>query len=92
MTSSRVSEHRGSRSATPPLRIVETSHGPDTFDQRDGAAISEGLAEAGLSRQDVALVRPLVNDIQVLDDGHLLARYVRTTPRQSPLRRRRSST
>ena len=54
------------------LRIVETSHRPASFDRRDEAAISEGLAEAGVSRQDVELVRPLVNDIYVLDDGHIL--------------------
>ncbi len=54
------------------LRIVETSHRPESFDRRDEEAISEGLAEAGVSRQDVELVRPLVNDIYVMDDGHML--------------------
>ena len=54
------------------LRIVETSHRPESFDRRDRAAISEGLAEAGLSRQDVDLVRPLVSEIYVMNDGHLL--------------------
>lgn len=54
------------------LRIVETSHRPESFDRRDRAAIAEGLAEAGLSRQNVDLVRPLVNDIYVMDDGHML--------------------
>ena len=54
------------------LRIVETSHRPGSFDRRDREAISKGLAEAGLSRQDVELVRPLVNDIYVMDDGHML--------------------
>ena len=54
------------------LRIVETSHRPESFDRRDRAAVADGLAEAGLSRQDVELVRPLVNDIYVMDDGHIL--------------------
>ncbi len=54
------------------LRIVETSHRPESFDRRDRAAISEGLAEAGLSERDVELVRPLLNDIYVMDDGHML--------------------
>ena len=54
------------------LRIVETSHRPGSFDRRDRTAISEGLAEAGLSERDVELVRPLVNDIYLMDDGHIL--------------------
>ena len=54
------------------LRIVETSHRPESFDRRDREAISKGLAEAGLSRQDVELVRPLVSEIYVMDDGHIL--------------------
>ena len=60
------------------LRIVETSHRPESFDRRDEAAISEGLTEAGLSRQDVELVRPLVNGIYVMDDGHLLVGIIET--------------
>ena len=54
------------------LRIVETSHRPESFDRRDREAISRGLAEAGLSERDVELVRPLANDIYVMDDGHML--------------------
>ncbi len=54
------------------LRIVETSHRPESFDRRDREAISKGLAEAGLSRQDVELVRPLVSEIYLMDDGHIL--------------------
>ena len=42
------------------------------------AAISEGLAETGLSRQDVELVRSLVNGIYVMDDGHLLVGIIET--------------
>lgn len=54
------------------LRIVETSHRPESFDRRDREAISKGLAAAGLSRQDVELVRPLVSEIYLMDDGHIL--------------------
>ena len=34
--------------------------------------IAEGLAEAGISRGEVELVRPVVDGIHVTDDGHIL--------------------
>ncbi len=34
--------------------------------------IAEGLREAGISRGDVELVRPVVQRIDVMDDGHIL--------------------
>ncbi|MDE2793665.1 MAG: 6-bladed beta-propeller [Gemmatimonadota bacterium] len=54
------------------LRIIETSHRSAEFDAADRAVIAEGLAEAGISRDDVELVRPLVGAIHVMDDGHIL--------------------
>lgn len=54
------------------IRIVETSHRESTFDRADRKAIADGLAEGGISRQDVELVRPLVNELYVMDDGHIL--------------------
>ena len=54
------------------LRVVETSHRTAEFDRADRAVIAEGLAEAGISRGDVELVRPVVDGIHVMDDGHIL--------------------
>ena len=54
------------------IRIVETSHRTSTFDRADLKAIADGLAEGGISRRDVELVRPLVNELYVMDDGHVL--------------------
>lgn len=54
------------------IRIVETSHRRAEFDQVDRSTIAEGLREAGISRGDVELVRPVVQRIDVMDDGHIL--------------------
>ena len=54
------------------IRVVETSHRTPTFDRADRKAIADGLAEGGISRQDAELVRPVVNEIYVTDDGHIL--------------------
>ena len=54
------------------IRVVETSHRTPTFDRADRKAIADGLAEGGISRQDAGLVRPVVNEIYVTDDGHVL--------------------
>ena len=54
------------------LRIVETSHRPSELDAEDRAVIAEGLAEAGISRGDIELVRPVFDAIHVMDDGHIL--------------------
>ena len=54
------------------MRIVETSHRATEFDQRDLKMIAEGLAEAGIPRRDVELVRPVVSGIYLMDDGHIL--------------------
>lgn len=54
------------------IRIVETSHRTSAFDRADREVIADGLAEGGISRQDVELVRPLVNELYVMDDGHIL--------------------
>ena len=54
------------------IRIVETSHRPAEFDDADRAVIAEGLREAGISRDDIELVRPVVDAIHVMDDGHIL--------------------
>ena len=54
------------------IRIVETSHRPAEFDDADRAVIAEGLKEAGISRDDIELVRPVVDAIHVMDDGHIL--------------------
>ena len=58
------------------LRIVETSHRPAEFDTVDEAIIAAGLAEARLSRADIELVRPVVDAIHVMDDGHVLVAIV----------------
>ena len=58
------------------IRIVETSHRNVEFDRRDLAMIAEGLKEAGISRRDVDLVRPVVYGIHVMDDGHILVGIV----------------
>ena len=58
------------------IRVVETSHRTPTFDRADEKAITEGLAEGGISRQDAGLVRPVVNEIYVTDDGHVLVGIV----------------
>ena len=58
------------------LRIVETSHRSAEFDRRDLAMIENGLKEAGISREDVELVRPVVHGIHVMDDGHILVAIV----------------
>lgn len=58
------------------LRIIETSHRPAALDAADRAVIAEGLAEAGISRDDVELVRPLVGAIHVMDDGHILVEII----------------
>ena len=58
------------------VRIVETSHRPAEFDAEDRAVIAEGLAESGLSRDDIELVRPVVDAIHVMDDGHILVGIV----------------
>ncbi len=58
------------------LRIVETSHRPAEFDAADEAIIAAGLAEARLSKADIELVRPVVDAIHVMDDGHVLVGIV----------------
>lgn len=58
------------------LRIVETSHRSAEFDASDRTLIAEGLREAGVRRDDVELVRPLVAAIHVMDDGHILVGIV----------------
>ena len=58
------------------IRIVETSHRPAEFDDADRAVIAEGLKEAGISRDDIELVRPVVDAIHVMDDGHILVGIV----------------
>lgn len=58
------------------IRIIETSHRPAELDAADRAVIAEGLAEAGISRDDVELVRPLVGVIHVMDDGHVLVEII----------------
>lgn len=58
------------------LRVVETSHRAAEFDRRDLAMIEKGLKEAGISREDVELVRPVVHGIHVMDDGHILVAIV----------------
>ena len=58
------------------VRIVETSHRTAELDQRDQALIAKGLQEAGISRGDVELVRPVVHGIHVMDDGHVLVAVI----------------
>ena len=58
------------------VRIVETSHRMAEFDQRDRTMIAKGLQEAGISRKDVELVRPVVHGIHVMGDGHVLVAVV----------------
>ena len=58
------------------IRIVETSHRPAEFDDADRAVIAEGLKEAGISRDDIELARPVVDAIHVMDDGHILVGIV----------------
>ena len=58
------------------LRIVEASHRPTEFDAEDRATIAAGLAEAGISRGDIELVRPVVDAIHIMDDGHILVGIV----------------
>lgn len=58
------------------VRIVETSHRPAEFDAEDRAIIAAGLAEAGLSRADIELVRPVVGAIHAMDDGHILVEII----------------
>lgn len=58
------------------VRIVETAHRTLEFDQRDQAMIARGLQEAGISREDVELVRPVVHGIHVMDDGHILVAVI----------------
>ena len=54
------------------IRLAETSHRTAEFDRRDRAVIAEGLKEAGISRDDVELIRPVLNAIYVMNDGHIL--------------------
>ena len=54
------------------IRVVETSHRTPRSDRADRKAIADGLAEGGISRQEAGLVRPVVNEIYVTDDGHIL--------------------
>ena len=58
------------------IRIVETSYRITEFDRQDLAMIAEGLKEAGISGQNVDLVRPVVYGIHVMDDGHILVGIV----------------
>ena len=62
------------------MRIVETSHRTAEFDRRDLKMIAEGLAEAGIARRDVEPVRPVVNGIYPMDDGHILVGIIAVTP------------
>jgi len=58
------------------VRVVETSHRAAEFDRQDLAMIAKGLREAGISRDDVELVRPVVHGVHVMSDGHILVGIV----------------
>ena len=58
------------------VRIVETSHRPAELDAEDRAVIAAAFAESGLSGDDIELVRPVVDAIHVMDDGHVLVGIV----------------
>lgn len=58
------------------IRIAETVHRPAEFDRKDLAVIAEGLAELGIPRGEAELVRPVVDEVRVMDDGHILVGIV----------------
>lgn len=59
------------------LRIVETVHRNGAkLSREDEGRIREGLAEAGLRRSDIQVVRPIVQSLHLTDDGFVLAQIV----------------
>ena len=67
------------------LRIIETRHREVPLSRADERIISLGLAEVGLDRSDVRVVRPVIQSIHVLEDGHLLVQIVETIGEDSSL-------
>lgn len=54
------------------LRIVETDHRDPRLDDEEDRKIEAELGLNGLSRSDFSLGRQVVQNIHVMDDGHLL--------------------
>jgi hypothetical protein len=54
------------------IRVVHTTHRSQQFSSAEADLIDRGLAEVGLQRHEIDLVRPIVQQIVVLDDGHVL--------------------
>jgi len=67
------------------LRVVETTHRAIPLSEEDNRTISEGLAQMGLSRNGLTLVRPVLQAIHVLDDGHILVQVVEAVGEDSDL-------
>lgn len=58
------------------IRIVETSHRRPELDASDQDLIRLGLGDIGVDPGDADLIRPIVEGLHVLDDGHILVRVI----------------
>ncbi len=58
------------------IRIVETQHRKASLDSRTERVIEREFSKAGLDESDYSVVRPLVQTIHVLDDGHILVQII----------------
>jgi 6-bladed beta-propeller len=54
------------------IRVIHTSHRPSTLSASEERMIDHALAGAGLDRTDIDIARPVVQQILVMDDGHVL--------------------
>lgn len=61
------------------LRIVETSHRRVSLSSYDEGVIERGVAELRAARRDFPIIRPIVEAIHVLEDGHVLVLVVEST-------------
>lgn len=58
------------------LRVVHTAHRRPPLTDEDEEAIRRGLAEVGVERAELELVRPVVQSVHVLEDGFVLVQVV----------------
>jgi len=54
------------------IRVVHTSHRKLEFSSSENRMISRGLDEVGLGPEDITVVRPVLQSLHVLEDGHVL--------------------
>ncbi len=67
------------------MRIVQFSHRRAELTAQDERRIAIGLADLGMSPGDIELGRPIIDQLHVLPDGHLLVGIREEVDQDAPM-------